>query len=106
MKDIRNIIVHVTESKGSMTNQLDFVIHFLKSTVGNPQLSPSHDPLAMFSDHFSELFHGFQATMTGPPEPVFKMLSCPSLGDIVPEPLELLLEQVAAYHPEVELTEK
>ena len=103
MKDISDVIIDVAEPESSVADQLDLVVHPLQGSIGDSQFCPGQDAIEMLPNLFSEFFHGFQPTMTGPPEPLFEMFFSPPAGDIIPELLETLFKEVSSNHSVVQL---
>src|SRR6202162_4419593 len=83
-------------SKGSMGDDLDFVVHAFEGAVGDPQARPGEDAVEVALDHASEGAEGLEPAMVSPPEPVLQIGSCPPLTEVVPEALEGFLQIVGS----------
>jgi len=62
--------------------------------MGDPELRPGEDPLAVGADRLGPLLEGGQARVGRPPEPRLQVGSGPGRGPGVPEPPQVLLDEV------------
>ena len=87
-----DVSVVVSEPVAAVADEFDLVIHALQGSVGDPQVRPGQDAVQMLPDQAGEIRKWRQPRVTGPPQPLAKMLLCPVFGNIIPEPLEVLFE--------------
>ena len=80
-----------------MTDPLDLVVHPLQGAVGNADTSPGEDAGEVGAKHPSQVLEGGKGAMARSPEPLAQMGLGPVSLPVVPEPPEILLEEVHRF---------
>ena len=83
---------------GFSEGQFQTVVETLNDAAGNSLFGPKpvQQQGSMLAQHASHFLQGLEARAQGPRTPTIQELPCPKGRAIVPEELEVLLEQVGA----------
>ena len=102
MIDGRNKVIGFSESERAMTDQFHFVIHSFESSIGDPKFGPGQKAGEMIFDQAGKFDHGLQPRVSCPPEPLFEMGFGSFFLEVIPKPLEFLLQVISPEDRKVE----
>jgi len=95
--DVRDIRPGRPEAERPMTDRLHLVVHALQRAIRHPERGPGQDPVAVGADGFRQLLEGLEQAVARPPEPLAQVVGGPGGRTVVPEPAEVLLQQVRLH---------
>src|SRR5262249_37259659 len=102
---LRRACAGLSEVARSVSDHLHLVVHPLERTVADAHASLGEDTRPAGLDHPGEALHGLKPRAHRPTEPVSEVAFGPPAAHVVPEALELLLQQVGEDDRQVEPAE-